>query len=337
MPRLALGLDIGGTEIKGLLLTEHGKAMARGRRASCLSEGPERVAANAMALALDLVADASVDMQEVAGMGVAIAAYIYQDGVIRTGIKAGRWEGVDFGVLLREHVNLPMMFAIDVAAAVIGEAVYGRGRWEKDLICLTVGTGIGAGVMFSRRLVLGGWVCGVGHHTVIPEGGPSCECGNTGCLETLCSTRALVRLGRDAVSSGRSAVLTEMCGGDPSRLTASHVISAAKAGDPAAVAAAAECGRWLGLGLSNLLAVLGPVPIAVGGGLSVLGDLLLQPARDYVRTHSFPTVNRTVWIERGLLGEYVGCYGAAAMLFQNIRISFDERIGSDIIQPVLGG
>jgi glucokinase len=185
-------------------------------------------------------------------------------------------------------VSLPIVVENDANAAAWAEFCFGAGENVDDLVLVTVGTGIGGGIVLNGALHRGafGVAAEVGHMRVVPNG-HQCGCGARGCWEQYASGRALVREAR-ALVEARSSVadaLIDACGGDPDRVKGPMVTKLAHAGDPACVDLVGDVGRWLGEGLASVVAVLDPAVAVVGGGVSAAGDLLLQPMREAFDAH----------------------------------------------------
>jgi glucokinase len=214
-----------------------------------------------------------------------------------------------------ERVGLPVVVENDANATAWGEFRYGAGRDRAELLCLTVGTGIGGGIVLGGALYRGSFGIGAefGHYRVVPEG-RRCGCGNRGCWEQYCSGRALVREAREiaTVDPRYGARLRELGGGEPEGIEGAHVTQAAQAGDAAALECYAVIGRWLGQGLADLAAVLDPGTFVIGGGVSEAGELLLAPAREAFAARLTGHGHRPladVWVAE--LGEKAGLIGAA--------------------------
>jgi glucokinase len=220
---------------------------------------------------------------------------------------------------LREIVGaatgLHVVVENDANAAAWGEFRFGGGRGSSDVVLLTVGTGLGGGIVLANRLLRGAFgIAGeVGHVRMVPGGLP-CGCGNFGCWEQYTSGSALIREARALARSmpDRGARLLELAGGDPEAIGGRMVTRAATEGDPAARELLAEVGRWLGEGIADLANILDPAAIVVGGGVSEAGDLLLQPAREaYAALLSGAAHRPHLRIVAAELGNGAGLIGAA--------------------------
>ena len=186
------------------------------------------------------------------------------------------WHGEDVVARLTAAWNVPVIMDNDANCTALAETAYGAAREASSTVLVTLGTGIGGAVVLGGELWrgAGGMAGEFGHQQVVPGGLP-CQCGRTGCWEQYCSGNALVRHARARL--GASAVLNAVTGDDPGALTGAMVTEAASQGDPVALAAFAEVGDWLGVGLANLVAALDPALLVVGGGVSAAGRLLARP------------------------------------------------------------
>ncbi len=277
----ACGVDIGGTKIAGGVVDETGRILARDRVPT-----PSGDRAALVAGVGDLVrrlVDAAPEPPATVGVG---AAGFIDKGRSRVLFAPNiAWRDEDLGGALTEATGLPVVIENDAAAAAWGEFTWGAGRDVDDLLLVTVGTGVGGGIVLAGELYRGGagLAAEIGHLRVVPGGRP-CGCGNAGCWEQYASGSALVHDTRAALVDGgrRAAPLLELAGGDPGAVTGRMVSGAARRGDPLAVELVRGVGRWLGEGIASLCAVLDPTVVVVGGGLSEEGDLFLDPVREAV-------------------------------------------------------
>jgi glucokinase len=265
-----------------------------------------------------------VDVDTIAGIGVSIAAFVTADGqIVATAHLSQEWVDYPFGDRLSAGQPGTYYFALDAPAPTLGEAYYGAGRGHADFAYVTISTGVGAGLFLNGAIYTGGlgWAGGMGHIIVDPAGSRTCTgCGNRGCLETFAATQGILALAREAIERNPDSRLAEV-GIDA--LTPRAVCDAAAAGDSSAIGVFSEAGRYLGLGLTSLVDMLSVTRIVVGGGIALAGDLLLEPAREVVRRAAFPPAHRSVEIVPAELGDLSGSYGAAAMVFNDIRINIE--------------
>lgn len=321
---VAVGVDIGGTMLKAALITRSGEALALRRLATPAQASPRQVAGLLVSTVQELVDDALCTVRDLAGVGISMAAFITADGtVMATAHLSELWVGCNLQALLLPLLPAAYYFALDTPAPALGEAYYGAGRGLDDFVYVTVSTGIGAGIVSQGRLFTGGlgWAGGVGHVIVEPDGPRRCEaCGNLGCLETYAAKQGVLALAQEAMSSFPDSALHRAA----TALTPQAIFEVAQAGDAAASQVFERAGYYLGLGLTHLINILSPHCIVVGGGIAQAGDLLLEPVRQVIRRCAYPPVHRQVQVLPSALGDLSGVYGAAAMVFHDIRVNLSE-------------
>jgi glucokinase len=204
----------------------------------------------------------------------------------------------------------------DASAGALGEHHFGAGRGVNNLVYLTVGTGIGGGIIINGKLYLGqsGSAGELGHMT-IDVNGPTCSCGNIGCWEMLASGTAIAREAIRQISQGEESSLSQMAGGKIENITAEKVEAAARGGDGLASGVICKAATYLGVGMVNLVNIFNPEMIIVGGGVAQMGDLLLEPARRVVKERAFQLSAQAVRIVPAQLGDNAGVLGAAVFAY----------------------
>ena len=306
-----IGLDIGGTKIAGGLVSPTGTILARARRVTPAHD-PDRIAVEAADLVRELALGA-----DVVGVGVACAGFIDKTGSTVLFAPNLAWRDEPLKQRLQSAMDLPVVIDNDANAAAWGEFRFGAARDVDDMVLITVGTGIGGGVVIGNRLLRGayGIAAELGHMRVVPDG-IRCGCGNRGCWEMYASGTALVREARELVRSGtpHAARLAELCAGDPDKLAGADVTAAAAEGDPAAIELLADLGRWVGEGAASVTAILDPELIVLGGGVADAGALLLDPAQAAFRRQLTGRGHRPeARFALASLGNDAGIIGAAAL------------------------
>lgn len=321
---LALGIDLGGTLLKAAVLTRAGDVLALRRVDTPARAEPQQVGDLLAATARALLAEAGCDVTDLMGAGVSMAAFVTADGqVTATAHLSPQWVGVNAQALLQPLLPAHYYFALDTPAPALGEAHYGAGRGLDDFAYVTISTGIGAGIVSQGRIFTGGlgWAGGVGHVIVEPNGPRRCEgCGNYGCLETYAAKQGILALAGEALRMYPASALHSA----GAALTPRLVFEAARAGDAAAGEVFERAGYYLGLGLTQLVNLLSPRCIVVGGGIAQAGDVLLGPVRRVIERCAYPPVHRTVAVVPAALGDLSGVYGAAAMVFHDLRVNVVE-------------
>ena len=286
----AIGVDIGGTKVAAGVVGDDGRVVVDVRR-----ETPDDAEG-----ALDAVAEVVAELREsydVGAVGLAAAGYVSADRSRMLFAPNLPWHDVPVRDLLGERLGLPVVVENDANCAAWAEYRYGAARGEPYAVCLTVGTGIGAGIVADGRLYRGRFgTAGEPGHLGAVRDGIRCGCGNTGCLEQYASGTALVRYAKERGLDADGPAVTE----------------AARNGDERAVAAFAEVGLWLGRALADVASLLDPGVLVVGGGVAEAGELLLGPARESFRRHLPGYGHRPVAeIRPAELGNAAGLVGAA--------------------------
>lgn len=300
------GVDIGGTRVRAALVDERGSLSQQISRAT----DPRAGTASILAAIEDLLKIAN---ERPVAVGVGIAAYTeYPSGRVAFAPNL-QYGDRDVAAALRRRVDVPVVVENDANAAVWGEHLYGAGRGISEMVMVTVGTGIGGGIVAGGRLYRGsrGFAGEFGHMTVV-DGGPECACGELGCLEALASGTAIGRMAREEVAAGARSAIVDLAGGHAGAITGEIVSEAASHGDPVAMKVMETAGRYLGIGLANLANLFDPEIIVVGGGGAASGRLLLDPAtRELERKLSGRREVPKVVVAS--LGEDAGIVGAAAL------------------------
>jgi glucokinase len=275
---LAIGVDVGGTKILAGTVTEDGAIRATARRPT-----PRQDAADVLDQVADVVAELVAGSDEpIVGVGVGIAGLVDAERAHVYFAPNLRWSQVPVRDVLQSATGLSVVVENDGNIAAWGEYRFGAGRGADDMVLVTVGTGIGGGIVLGGRLFRGahGAAGEIGHINSVPDG-RACGCGRGGCWEQYASGNALVREARDLAAERRAeaGLLLSLGDGTPEGVQGPDITEAALAGDPVAREAFARVGVWLGRGLADLAAVLDPEVFVIGGGVSESGDLLLASAR----------------------------------------------------------
>lgn len=309
MSQLAIGIDIGGTKVAAGVVDENGQLLATSRLPT-----PSNDAVRLMELVATSVNELRA-AHEVVAVGIGAAGWV--DAARTTVLFAPNlaWRNAPLHADLSRLVDLPVDIENDGNAAAWGEYRFGAGEREPDTVVLTIGTGIGAGLIIDGELRRGRFGIGgePGHVRVVP-GGRLCGCGNHGCLEQYCSGTALERAAREIARERPADAhrLLELAGGDPDAIDGPTVTIAAHEGDRAAVDCFEEIGRWLGQGLADLASILDPGRFVIGGGVAEAGELLLRPARDtYAAVVSGRGYRPIADVVPARLGADAGMIGAA--------------------------
>ncbi|MGI8550577.1 MAG: ROK family protein [Dehalococcoidia bacterium] len=279
------------------------------------TEGRETVIERMLDSLRKAVRSANVTIEDLNGLGVAAPGPVdWQTGHVLEPPNLPGWGDVPLGSILSEQLGLPVVLENDANAAALGEYVSGAGRGAKALIYITISTGIGGGLVFDGRLYRGvsGAAGEVGHMIIRPEG-PLCGCGRHGCLEALSSGSAIGREGATALANGRAPLLRRQIDDSGQPVSALLVARAAGEGDEDAQQILHEAGVSLGIGLGNLVNLLNPDRIVIGGGAAHIGAPLLEPAEAVMRRNAFPGAAARVSLRSAEL-EYAAIHGVASLV-----------------------
>jgi glucokinase len=307
------GVDLGGTTTTAALADATGRLVGERQIPTESHRGPKPVLDRICQLIEELATQAG---RPVAALGVGVPGLVdVPRGITRfLPNMPTQWRDIPAAELLSTRLQCPVRLLNDVRAATLGELTYGRGRTARTMAFFAIGTGIGGGVAVDGRLHLGplGAAGELGHQTIVPDG-PTCGCGNRGCLETLASGPAITAEGVRLLKTGLAPRLHELVAGDAGRVTPREMAAAAAAGDQHVRDAIYRAAEYLGIGVANVVVVLHPDLVVLGGGVAEMGPILLDRVRDVVhrRVGMFPTDG--VEIERSALGERAGVLGAVAL------------------------
>ncbi|MGZ4531468.1 MAG: ROK family glucokinase [Mycobacteriaceae bacterium] len=306
---LTVGVDVGGTKIAGGVVDERGKILETAR---CESPATDT---DAIETSIEDVVSELRESYDIVGVGVGAAGFV---DVRRSTVLFApnlAWRDEPLKRDLEKRLGLPVVIENDANAAAWGEFTFGAAYDVDDLLLVTVGTGVGGGIVLNGELHRGafGVAAEIGHIRVVP-GGRLCGCGNHGCWEQYASGTALVRETREQASQGSliAKSLLDRAGGDLAAITGPLITEAARDGDEFAIEQLESLGRWLGEGIATLTAVLDPAVVVIGGGVSDAEDLLLDPIRAHFRSNLTGRNYRpALEIRRAVLGNTAGMLGAA--------------------------
>lgn len=311
--REAIGLDVGGTKIAAVRIRADGEIVARETLPTPADDMEETL--RSMISAAQAVRTAAV-----AVVGIGAAGLVEKGTGILTFAPNLAWRNVPISERVGGELGLPTLTDNDANMAAWGEHRFGAGRGHDDILLVTVGTGIGGGIVAGGKVFRGahGFAGEIGHIIVEP-GGPVCGCGNRGCWEQVASGHAIERAGREAVVDHPYSNIATLAGGDPAKVTGQLVTQAAREGDPVARGIFAVVGTRLGEGIAGLVNVLDPDIVVVGGGAIAAGEMLLATARSaFGEAVEGPEYRPEVPIVAAQLGNDAGAVGAAALALEDI-------------------
>jgi len=314
LEKMIVGVDLGGSKINSILSDSSGNIKKQDLRDSRAHEGPDAVIKRIIE-SIKQVASG----RDIAGIGIGAAgACDVATGVITFSPNLPGWHDIPLKDAIQREFNLPVHLENDATAAALGEHCFGGAVGIDNLIYICVGTGIGGGILIGGQLYHGasGSAGEIGHMT-IDINGPRCPCGNSGCWETLASGTALAREAVKRIEAGAQTSILNFADGQLQKVSAHRVYLAARGGDRLANELISQTGYYLGVGLVNIVNIFNPQLILIGGGLSRMGQLLLEPATKVVRERAYKLPARAVRIELARLGADAEALGAAALVLES--------------------
>ena len=316
-----LAVDLGGTKIMTAVISDSGQVLAEDVCPTQAAEGVSSVIERLFTAVDRLLSQNITEISQLGGIGIAAAGAIDSGrGLITFSPNLPGWRDVPLGDMVREKYRVDVFLVNDASAAALGEHRFGAGRGVSNLVLLTLGTGIGGGIIINGEMYLG--ACGsaaeIGH-MVIDVNGPECACGNRGCLETLASGTAVARDAIRRISQGEQSSLFAMVRGKIEDITAAKVGEAARNGDTLALDVLSRAGTYLGVGMANLVNIFNPEMIVLGGGMAEQEELFIEPARRVVAEKAFQVSAQAVRIVTAQLGNEAGIYGAAVFALEQVR------------------
>lgn len=311
---LYIGVDLGGTGIKAGAVNERGEILAKDSAPTHQERPYAEVIADIAALCGRVAAKAGATLSDAVSVGVGVPGVCDpRTGVIANCVNLG-WFGVPFVAEIKKHIAQPVYVDNDATVAGYAESIAGVSAGTESSVFITLGTGVGGGIVLGGKPFSGAH--GVGSeigHMIVKMGGEPCTCGNRGCFERYASATALIREGRKAAKAHPESALVAACGGDLGAMTAKTVIDCAKAGDAAACEVFAQYVDALALGIVSLIDLLDPEIIVLGGGVSRAGDFLLDAVRAAVPEKVLFKPMPYARIELARLGNDAGIIGAALL------------------------
>ena len=312
MERLSIGIDIGGTNLRLALIDSRGNILRRNRTDSAIAEGRAAFCDRLVACIDDLRSAAGSSNTAVVGIGAGVPGLIGRDGLVHSSVNMRALDGFNLAAFLEERTGVPSVCGNDANLIALGEQAFGAGRQFSSCLVITIGTGLGSGLILDGRLWTGsgGFAAEFGHVTVEPEGIP-CSCGNRGCLEQYVSAGALVRFARELLPD-------ELLAGREGILDARMVADLARQGEGGAAAAFERMGHWLGIALASLINTLNPEAVIIGGGVAASFDLLLPSLAVEIGQRCFPQIASGCAIVKTELGDDAGLLGGAALALAKV-------------------
>lgn len=326
--RFFIGIDLGGTKIASALVDADMRIIDRIKVATRPEEGPGAVIGRMLDTVRDLAARNGCDVSDVMAIGIGCPGPLDQETGIVLDAPNLMWKDVSLAAPMAKATERPVYLENDANVAALAENRLGAGRGARNMMYITVSTGIGSGLVLGGRLYVGatGAAGELGHVTMLADG-PLCGCGNRGCLESLASGTAIARRAREIAARPGGEGILKAAGGDITAIDASLVASAAVAGDATAAAIMRDAFEYLGIAVANVVNLLNLDMVVIGGGVARVGDMLFDTVRHLVGLRSFACMARDVTIVPASLGADAGALGAACYAAESL--AGEEQYGVD--------
>ncbi|MEW5902493.1 MAG: ROK family transcriptional regulator, partial [Acidobacteriota bacterium] len=315
-----IGIDLGTTDIYGVLTDLDAKVIAEVKRPTKVEEGFSRIMERTSELINELRNHLGEKKGKIRGIGMAIAGLINRERGIVEFSPNFKWHNVDVRAALSQLGEIPVFFDNVTRVMALGEMWYGTGRNYRNFIMVNVGFGIGAGIIVQGGPLYGfkGLAGELGHIILEKDSDVQCGCGNFGCLEALSSGNAIAKAAQKELRDGAVSILSEMCNGDPSRLTAEMVAFAAKQGDSLAWTIFDRAAEYLGLGIAGVINLFNPEAVFIGGGVAQAGDILFNRVRKTVNARALSKTASDVTIHPASFGSRAAVMGAISLILSGV-------------------
>lgn len=317
--KFVIGSDLGGTKTTVALLNDKGEIVFEARQPTSLKSA-KSVVDGVIRLIDELLSAASVGLSAVEGIGLGVPGMVdFEKGVVVFSPHLPL-RNTPFRKLVQSHYKVPTFLDNDASLAALGEKYFGAGKGVSNLVMITVGTGIGGGIIIDDKIYRGssGSSAEIGH-MVVDVNGPRCDCGNYGCFEELASGSAIAKRAKAALRKGSGSLILDLVQGDLKKVTGEIVAQAAKKKDKLARGIMQDVGFIIGIGLSNLTNIFNPEMIILGGGVMEGDEIIISVARDVVAKRALIPNKDVVKIVQAKLGNKAGVMGAAALVLQECK------------------
>jgi glucokinase len=319
MSASAIGIDLGGTNLKGIVMDKSGQGRHLTRIPTEAERGGAIVMENILTLIEKLV-EKEGSKENILGVGIGTPGFVSDGGVISGAGNLPGWAGTEVYSPIRQRFGLRATAANDVTVMAFAEARYGAGRGVRNMVCYALGTGIGGGIVIDHKLYKGshGMAGELGHMTVVPDGLP-CTCGMRGCVECYASATGIVRMAKDLASRNKTANQTPFVKevlSNPDAVTSKMVYDYVKKNDPVACEVNDRACDLLARAIGMMENALSPDRIVLGGGVMMAGQIIIDTVNKHLPKYCFSMIREKCTIVPAELGEDAGVVGAAAMVFE---------------------
>lgn len=321
MKEYMIGIDLGGTNIKSAIFDTEFRTVLERSDSTEAASGPSHVLNKMINIIKEMLFELGIDQTAVRCMGMGIPGLLNPDeGLSIFSPNFPEWENIHVVNEMKSAFTFPIFIDNDVRVNLYGEWLFGAGTGRRNIVLITLGTGLGSGIVVEGTVLYGQTASAgeIGHMNMYREGRP-CRCGSSGCLGRYVSAIGMVRTFTEQLELGKVSMIQDWVGDENHQITAKMISEAYDLGDVLAIEVMHETGRLLGFGLSNVINLLNPELVIIGGGMSAAGDRLLNSVRDTINNHSLKLSSQACKVVQATLGGKAGMVGAAA--YANKRLS----------------
>ena len=318
MNKYFIGIDLGGTNIKGSIFNQDMKLVEELRSPTEAVQGSEHVLERMYELVCSMLKQSKLTKTDITGMGIGVPGLLdIKEGISFFSPNFPDWENVPIVKWFMDRLQFPVYIDNDVRMNLYGERYLGAGIGYQNIVLITLGTGLGSGIMIDGHVLYGATasVGEIGHMNMYREGRP-CRCGSTGCLGRYVSALGMLRTFREKIEGGQTSIICDWVNNDLSLVTAKMISDAHDLKDRTAIDTLKETGEILGFGLTNVINLYNPEVIIIGGGMAAAGERLFAGMREVVNSHALKIANGKCTITTALLGDSAGMAGAALYVKQ---------------------
>ena len=312
MAKFVFGVDIGGTTVKIGLFSIEGELLDKWEITTRTDEGGAYILSDIAESVKAKMQDKEITTEDVKGVGMGVPGPVKEDGTVIKCVNLG-WGIFNAAEELSKLLGLPVKAGNDANMAALGEMWQGGGKGHKNVVCVTLGTGVGGGIILGGKMLAGVNGAGgeIGHITIDPEETDACNCGKKGCLEQYASATGIVRMANKLLNaSDKPSKLREV-----QYISAKEIFDAAKTGDELSLSLVEELGKKLGFALASIACVVDPEIFVIGGGVSRAGAILIDTTKKYFQQYAFHACKNTEF-ELAKLGNDAGMYGGACSVLE---------------------
>ena len=313
MSKYIVGIDLGGTNIKSAIVSEEKKIVIKTSVPTPTQEGPKAIMDAMADVVHELMNKEGITRKDILAVGIGAPGPMnWQTGVVYSPPNLPGWHNVPLADEMCKRLEVPCYIENDANAACFGEYWLGAGQGCDCIAVLTLGTGVGGGIVVFKKLLRGiDGTAGELGHLKVQRDGRLCGCGSRGCLEAYASVTGMVRTAQEKIEQGEKTILMEMCNNNIQSITGKMIFEAVQKGDELAKEVFYETAVWLGLGIASIVNMLNPERVILCGGMIAAGDILFEPVRETVMKNAFEVPAKRCEIVPAGLGEDSGVFGCA--------------------------